>query len=549
LDLVTEQVSIARGFQIENGVIVRCNGIGLKNMLHSGRRWLEAHADIVNSLNVYPVPDGDTGTNMVLTMRAALAQVDQASDHDVSTIAAAVAEGALMGARGNSGVILSQFLHGLAEGLQGRTTFTAADFARAAQLATAQAYQSVIEPVEGTILTIARAVSDTAQQSAQEHADLAAFFVDVLHAAKIAQADTPLLLPILKEAGVTDSGGQGLVYLLEGALRYLQGQPVDEAPADAEALVRATINVAGDAYGYDVQFLIRGSSLNVAAIRDHIDGIGWSALVVGDERLVKVHVHTKDPGVPLSYGAQQGIVSDVVVENLDEQAQAFAHRAEEVGQTTAVAVASGEGFARIFASLGVSQVVTGGQAHNPSVEDLLAAVNEISADNVVVLPNNSNVILAAQQAQKMAADKNVVVLPTHTVPQGIAAMLSFNQHLDLDTNVQRMAETAQQVQTIAVTRVTRDSKFNGFKMKMGNVIGLLDNELVSTGEDMDDVSLDVLAGMDIDLYEISTIYFGQDSLLTQAQALAGKITARYPHLDVDVHEGGQPHYHYIISME
>jgi DAK2 domain fusion protein YloV len=311
--------------------------------------------------------------------------------------------------------------------------------------------------------------------------------------------------------------------------------------------------MAGDAYGYDVQFLIRGSSLNVSKIRDYIDSLGWSTLVVGDEQLVKVHVHTEDPGVPLSYGAQLGIVSDVVVENLDEQAQAFAHQAEEVDQVVAecaaIAVASGEGFARIFESLGVSRVVTGGQTQNPSVEDLLEAISQLPADSVVVLPNNGNVILAGQQAQKLVVNKNVVVLPTRTIPQGIAALLSFNQHIDLDTNVQRMTETAQQVQTVEITRATRDSKFNGFNMKSGDIIGLLDNELVCTGQDVDEVSMNVLTRMDIDIFEIATIYFGHDRLLEQVQALAGRITAQYPGLDVEIHEGGQPHHYYIISME
>jgi hypothetical protein len=550
LELVTEQVSIARGFQIENSVITRCNGIGLKNILHSARKWLEAHADIVNNLNVYPIPDGDTGTNMVLTMRAALAQVDQAPDHDVSTIAAAAAHGALMGARGNSGVILSQFLHGLAEGLQGQATFTATDFARAAQLATAHAYQSVIEPVEGTILTVARAVSDTAQQSAPGNTDLPAFFADVLRAAKIAQARTPLLLPVLKEAGVTDSGGQGLVYLLEGTLRYLQGQPVDEASVETEPPVQAAVDVADDAYGYDVQFLIQGPGLNVANIRTYIDGIGRSTLVVGDEHLVRVHVHTDDPGAPISYAAQQGIVSDVVVENLDEQAQVFVHKPEEVNQITAtIAVAPGQGFARIFESLGVNRIVTGGQTQNPSVEDLLAAINQVPVGNVVILPNNGNIIMAAQQAQKLAAGKNAVVLPTHTVPQGIAAMLSFNPQAELDTNVQRMTESVRQVQTIEVTCVTRDSIFNGFRIKTGDIIALLDGELVGTGQNVDDVSMNALAQIDLAAYEILTIYFGRNCGPDQARALADRLQNQYSTLNVEVHAGGQPHYHYIISME
>ncbi|MFC1974875.1 DAK2 domain-containing protein [Chloroflexota bacterium] len=557
---MSENKLAAQGFQIEDGVVTACNGIGLRNLLQSGQQWLQTHVDIVNSLNVFPVPDGDTGTNMVLTLRSALAKVEEVADHEVGIIAAVAAKGALMGARGNSGVILSQFLQGLAEGLKGQVTFTVADFAHATQLGAAQAYQGVIDPVEGTILTVARAVSDAAQQSAETTEDLVVLLTDVLAAAKIAQASTPSLLPVLKEAGVTDSGGQGLVYILEGGWRWLKNEPVDGDPAGLDVPAQvipnvatpgvATPSVVEDTYGYDVQFLIQGAQLDIAEIRAYINSIGWSTLVVGDERLVKVHVHTHDPGIPISYGARQGIVSDVVVENLDEQARVFMHGdAEEESQDiVTIAVVPGPGLARIFQSLGVSQILSGGQTKNPSVEELLAAVNQVQADSVLILPNNPNVILAAQQSQSLTK-KNVAVLSTQTIPQGIAALLSFNYQTDLETNVRRMSAAARQVQTIEVTQVVRDSDFNGFNIKTGDVIGLLDNQLVSAGQDYDDVSLDVFSQMDIDAYEIVTIYFGQDSSSGQANALARKISELYPDLEVEVHEGGQPHYQYIISLE
>jgi DAK2 domain fusion protein YloV len=538
------------GFQIKDNIVFACNGIGLKNILQGGRQWLEAHVDIVNNLNVFPVPDGDTGTNMLLTMRAALENVEAAPDHAVGTIAAAAAHGALMGARGNSGVILSQFLQGLATGLAGQVTFTAEDFARAAKLGAEQAYQSVVNPVEGTILTVARAISEAAQQSAKTNADLLALFTDILGAAKIAQANTPSLLPVLKQAGVTDSGGQGLVYIFEGGLRLLNNELVDIAPAAEEIPALPFMpGMAGETYGYDVQFLIQGEHLDVAEIRTYIDSVGWSTLVVGDEGLVKVHVHTEDPGVPLSYGVKQGVIRDIVVENMDEQAKAFAHVVEEQKETIAtIAVAPGEGLARIFQSLGVSRVLSGGQTKNPSVQELLVAINQVKADEVLILPNNSNVILAAQQAQTLS-QKKVEVLPTQTIPQGITALLAFNYQADLETNFQGMAEAAQQVQTIEVTQVVRDSNFNGFKVKLGDVMGFLNNELVSAGQSYEQVCLDVLSQAETDTCEIMTIYFGQDSSPEQARVLAGKINEFYPELEVEIHEGGQPHYQYIISLE
>ncbi|MFN8453752.1 MAG: DAK2 domain-containing protein [Anaerolineae bacterium] len=546
-----------------------CNGLGLKHLLKAGQQWLESHLHEVNNLNVFPVPDGDTGTNMVLTMRSALAEAGSVTDDKVGTMAAALAHGALMGARGNSGVILSQFLQGMATALADKTSFEAADLAVAAQSGAELAYQSVLNPVEGTILTVARALAEAGRQSVKNSSDLAQVWREIVEAAKIAQANTPELLPILKEAGVTDSGGQGLVYLMEGGLRFLQGEPLQaDSGMIAAPKLLAAVGSEAESYGYDVQFLIHGDRLNVAEIRAQIDRLGWSTLVVGDEHTVKVHVHTQDPGIPLSYGASQGRLSDVVVENMEQQAKEFArqraassllppptvplpmaeHLRDSITPLATVCVAPGQGLAQILQSLGASRIVFGGQTMNPSPQELLEAIEQVHGHEVLLLPNNSNVILAAQQAQKLAA-KKVQVVPTKTIPQGIAALLSFNFQGDLESNAQRMLAAAQQVHTVEITRAVRETQFNGFQIKSGDVMGLFDDELVSVGQAYDEVALETLAKVDLTAQELITIYFGQDSSAAHAQVLAAKITEQYPELEVEAHEGGQPFYYYIISLE
>ena len=550
---------IPQGFQVKDNIVLACNGVGLKNLLQAGRQWLEAHVNIVNGLNVFPVPDGDTGTNMVLTMRSALAEVEKAANHEAGVIAAAAAHGALMGARGNSGVILSQFLQGLAVRLANLATFTAEDFAQAAQIGAEKAYQSVVDPVEGTILTVARQVAIAAQHCVKSNQDLVVLLSDIVEAAQIAQAHTPQLLPILKEAGVTDSGGQGLVYILEGGLRFLKQQPVEVDPVgETVPFLQSTLGADEKAYGYDVQFLIQGQNLNVAQIRAQIDRLGWSTVVVGDEHTVKVHVHAADPGIPISYGASQGIIGDVVIENMEQQAKQFVHEhlrpwsaaPEKTSRpmTEVVSVVLGPGLARIFQSLGASRVLSGGQTMNPSPREIVEVINQVEADNVLVLPNNTNVILAAQQAQALSR-KNVKVIPAQTIPQGIAALLSFNQQADLDTNSDRMRSAAQQVQTLEVTRAVRDAGFNGFSIQAGDVMALLDGKLAGVGQNYEEVILELLSQIKGDEYEIITIYFGQESSAEQAEALAHKINRLYPGIELEIHEGGQPHYHYIISLE
>ncbi len=559
-----EEDLATQGFRVKNGAVLTCNGIGLKNMLQAGRRWLESHVHIVNALNVFPVPDGDTGINMLLTMRSALEETEQTVDQRVGVMAQAVAHGALMGARGNSGVILSQFLHGLALGLEGKATFTAEVLAHATQLGVEKAYQSMVEPVEGTILTVARQAALAAQQSAgRNHQDLLTLLNDIVAGAKLAQAKTPELLPVLKEAGVTDSGGQGLVYILEGALRFIRAEPVSiDLSNEATPRLKPMPGADAESYGYDVQFLIRGSKLDLEEIRAQMNGLGQSTLVVGDEHIVKVHLHTADPGLSIRYGASQGIVEDVIIQDMEEQARQFLQErihnplngilpVSSKGAMLNIAticVAPGDGLAQIFHSLGVNQVLSGGQTMNPSTQELLEAINLVEADTVLVLPNHSNAISAARQAGSLSS-KNVQVIPTKTVPQGIAALLSFNYQADLASNVQRMLDAVQQVQTIEVAQAVRDSTFDGFKIKAGDVVGFLNNRLQGIGQSFEEVVLDLLAKIEIEPYEILTLYFGQDSSPDQARHLADNIEGRYPELEIDIHQGGQSHYQYIISLE
>jgi DAK2 domain fusion protein YloV len=547
-----------QGFIIQDEKRVACTGAGFTKVLLAGKQWLELHRQIVDGLNVFPVPDGDTGTNMLLTMQAAVEQVEKLSGAQAGMVASAAAHGALLGARGNSGVILSQFVQGVADGLSGCVTFSVKDLAAAMQLGTELAYQSVAEPVEGTILTVATAVSQAAGQSAQSRPDFGIFMAEIVEAARAAQARTPELLPVLKEAGVTDSGGQGLLYILEGGLRFLNKQPITiNSTKPAAPMLRSSLGVGEKSFGYDVQFLIEGEQLDVERIRSQIDRMGSSTVVVGDEHTVKVHIHVDDPDQPLDYGAGQGQVSKVVVENLGEQANAFVR--ERFGQldqaksngdngVAVISVASGDGLTDIFHSLGAHRVVPGGQTMNPSAKELLDVVERIDTDRVLLLPNNNNIILTARQVQRLSK-KDVGVVPTRTIPQGIAALLSFNDRADVGTNVRRMSEAGQLVHTLEFTKATRKTTFNGFNIETGDVLGLFDDEIVSVGGEYFEVVLATLAGIEFNGWDIITIYYGQDGSREQADQLAAEIEVHYPAVEVEVYFGGQPHYYYIISLE
>jgi DAK2 domain fusion protein YloV len=535
---------------------VLCDGKSLKRVLIAARRWLEKHAAAVNALNVFPVPDGDTGTNMLLTMNAALAEVERSPEDSATGVAQAVAQGALMGARGNSGVILSQIFRGFARALDGKTTFSALDFAEATQEACDTAYQGVVKPVEGTILTVARESARAAREAAGQTDEIDQVLAQIVEAARITNALTPELLPVLKEAGVVDAGGQGLVYILEGALRFVRGESVDiDVEPDMVVDLKSALGAGEEGYGYDVQFLLRGESLDVDEIRATIDAMGDSTLVVGDASFLKVHVHVHDPGQPISYAISQGVIHDVIVENMEEQYQDFVANwtgasvaTEEITDIATVCVAPGEGLKRIFESLGASAVVRGGQTMNPSTEEMLSAIQSVRAEKVLVLPNNSNVVLCARQASGLSS-KDVIVVPTKTVPQGISALLAFNYQADIETNAERMIQAASEMETIEVTRAVRSTQINGIEVTEGDIIGLLNDELVAAGTDYTAVILDVLNQASADDYEVVTIYYGGDATLEEANALAEQILERYPDLESEVHEGGQPHYRHILSLE
>jgi DAK2 domain fusion protein YloV len=538
-----------------NGQVRMCDGHGLRQAMQAAGEWLRRHVAEVNALNVFPVPDGDTGTNMALTMAAALAEVEAGADGSAAGVAQALARGGLMGARGNSGVILSQILRGLAYGLADKKNFSVRDLAVAVQEAYETALRGIIRPVEGTILTVMRAVAESIRASSAHTDDILAVLIQAVEDARETNRRTPEMLPVLREAGVVDAGGQGLVYLLEGMVRFLRGEPVEAdatLPEEGTTQVQLHLREPETTYGYDVQFLIHGEQLDVEQLRHDLEAMGDSLLVVGDARLVKVHIHTHDPGRPLSYGASKGTLSDVVVENMQAQYQRFVQQqrttSEDVTEIAIVSVASGEGLTRIMESLGVSRVIPGGPTMNPSIQEILSAIEATRADKVLVLPNNSNVIAAAEQACRLSS-KQALVVPTRSIPQGIAALLDFSYQADLESNRERMTRSAAKVRTIAITRAVRTSQANGMKVTRGDIIGLLDETLVASGADTITVTLQALEHALTAEHSIVTVYFGRDVDPATATQLAETIQARYPHLSLEVHAGGQPHYHYIISLE
>lgn len=549
-----------------DGKWIQCTGPQLRKMMRAGLVWLEQNRDHVNALNVFPVPDGDTGTNMLLTMRSAYARVENSDEAHVGKVAGQIAQGALMGARGNSGVILSQIWRGMAAVLSSKETFKADDLAQAFQNASDTAYKGVMRPVEGTILTVIREGAAEAIDAARKSDDLRFMLERVLERCQQALERTPDLLPILRQAGVVDSGGQGLVYILEGMMRYAQGvlsldgppgtttKAAEQAPAQAFAVPEG----GSLENPYDVQFLISGRNLNVVEVRARIDAMGDSTVVVGDDKTIKVHIHVKDPGEPLSYGISLGHISDVVVENMQEQMEEIVHGsaaaiAPEIpvidpDHVGVVAVASGAGLAGVFRSLGAAYVINGGQTNNPSTEEIYQAIEQLPTDKVIVLPNNKNIFLAAEAARELSA-KHVEVVHSRSIPQGIAALMSLNPEGDVAQNVETMKESLSLVKTGEITRATRSVELDGVDVKMGSFIGLTDGRLCSSGADKDVVLEELLEKMDIADCSIITVYYGGDVAKAQADELAERIADRYPDLEVEVVEGGQAHYDYILGAE
>ncbi len=556
------------------------DGQDLKKAMLAGAAWLEEHRDAINALNVFPVPDGDTGSNMSATMQAAMRDIVNSNETSAGTMAAKIAHGALLGARGNSGVILSQILRGIAHALDKKQTFTASDLANALQEAQRMAYRAVIKPVEGTILTVVRETAEAAKISAERGDDLVALVQEMVMAARQSVARTPDLLPTLKQAGVVDSGGQGLCTILEGVWRYVRGEStlaadtsisVSSNPAPSALVLSGQPEMSvkkgrvqiEEEFGYEVVFLLRATSqkLDMEAIRQTIiDMGGVSTVVAGDEQMLKVHTHTEWPGKILDYGVGLGSLLDINIENLQEQSLTYAaesaaeHAADEAaasamtGQIAVVAVVSGAGFEKVFSGLGVNAIVSGGQTMNPSTEELLAAVDAVSADQVIVLPNNSNVILSARQVPNLTS-KQIGIIPTDTMPQGIAALLGFNFETDFETNCQAMTEAAKHIQTAEITTAVRSAHISGVRVREGDYIGLVNGNLTFAGQDIARVISETLERMNIDQYEIVTLYYGEDVMREQAEETARHIKEQHSHLEIEVVDGGQPYYAYILSAE
>ena len=563
-----------------------CNGQQFKKLARAGLFWLEKHQQIVNALNVFPVPDGDTGTNMLLTMRSAWRNVQDSPEEHVGKMAQKFAKGALMGARGNSGVILSQIWRGMAQALESHAEITAADLGRAFQQASDTAYKGVMKPVEGTILTVIREGAEEAADAASKSDDLRFVLRRAITRCGQALERTPELLPILKQAGVVDSGGQGLIFVLEGMYKYTTGEltekdwdtaanTFEEAIAALPAQAHAVPEGGVLENHYDVQFIIMGQNLNVEEVRRTIDAMGDSTVVVGDETTIKVHVHVDNPGEPLSYGVSLGEITDVVVENMQLQMEEIVGQAPTAsstsstssasaavpalpliqpprltaGQIGVVAVAAGQGLGTLFQDMGAAGIVPGGQTNNPSTEEILAAINDVPTDKVILLPNNKNIILACEAARDLS-DKQVAVVPTRTAPQGISAMLALNADGVLDEVALGMRKMAQQVATAEITRATRSVEIDGVAVEEGNVIGLLDGQLRAAGDDVETVLAHVLAAVeDLEERELVTLFYGQDVTAEEAEALAEQITTAYPELEVEIQAGGQPYYFYILGIE
>jgi DAK2 domain fusion protein YloV len=543
-----------------------CDGRQLHKLALAGLNSLERNQQRINALNVFPVPDGDTGTNMLLTMRAANKRIKDNADEHVGRVAQEISQGALMGARGNSGVILSQIWRGLATGLKDKAQFKATDLALALQEASNTAYKGVMIPVEGTILTVIREGAGEAQDAASKSADLRFVLERVLERCEQVLAQTPEMLPVLKQAGVVDAGGQGLVYILEGMLNYVRGNesitPIEieiDLPAQAKAAPKEGIENP-----YDVQFILLGQNMDVMKVRHEIDAMGDSTVVVGDETTIKVHVHVKDPGQPISYGIRHGKITDVVVENMQLQMEEIiGHQTPaqitpttpdiplvsiEPGQIGVVAVAAGNGLADIFRSLGAAGIVNGGQSNNPSTEEIFEAIQDVPTNRIVVLPNNKNIILAAEAARDLSP-KEVFVVPSRTFPQGVSALLSLNPDGPLEEVGEQMLSACGHVSSGEITLATRSAVLDGVTVGEGQYIGIADGRLCTAGSDMPAILPKVLEEMAMDERELLSIYYGQDVLPAEAESLAKQIESLYPDLEIEVLFGGQAIYHYILGAE
>ena len=543
-------------------------------MFLAGAKNLEANKEWINELNVFPVPDGDTGTNMTLTIMSAAKEVAGLENVNMETLAKAISSGSLRGARGNSGVILSQLLRGFTKGIHDTEEIDVITITEAFQKAVATAYKAVMKPKEGTILTVAKGFADKATELAlTENVEMEELLDTSLKYAEEVLAKTPEMLPVLKEAGVVDSGGQGLIQVLKGAFDAYLGKEVDYTiekpestgePAQADTRTEADIK-----FGYCTEFIIMTrkpmSQEEEQKFKAFLESIGDSIVVVADEEIVKVHVHTNDPGVAITRALTYGELSRMKIDNMREEHReklirdaekvAAAQAAEQPKKTMPhkevgfISVSIGDGIGEIFKGLGVDYLIEGGQTMNPSTEDMLNAIAEVNADTIFIFPNNKNIILAANQAQALTEDKKIIVIPTKTVPQGISAIISFDAAKTPEENEEAMKEAISLVKTGQVTYAVRDTHIDDKEIKEGNIMGIGDHSILAVGEDIAEITKETIGLMMDEDSELISVYYGEDITEEDAQALGDELQEQYPDCEVEVYEGGQPIYYYVVSVE
>lgn len=543
----------------------------LGRMFLSGAKNLEAKKEWINELNVFPVPDGDTGTNMTLTIMSAASEVNALSDPDMKSLAKAISSGSLRGARGNSGVILSQLLRGFTKVIEKHEEIDAPIFAKAFERAVETAYKAVMKPKEGTILTVAKGVSEKAAEIAEDSESLESFFADVIAEAETVLARTPDMLPVLKEAGVVDSGGQGLVEVLKGAFDGYLGKKIDlnfEKPAVKLTGTKPVSAEESDIkFGYCTEFIImlekEFSEKDEEDFKDYLMSIGDSLVVVADDDIVKVHVHTNDPGEAIQRALTYGQLSNMKIDNMRlEHHEKVIKEAEKMAAQQAaertskpekevgfISVSVGEGMGEIFKKLGADYLIQGGQTMNPSTEDMLKAIEQVNAKNIFIFPNNKNIILAANQARDLTEDKNIVVIPAKTIPQGISAMISYVPEKTVEENTAEMMEAIGNVKTGQVTYAVRDTRIDDQEIHQGDIMGIGDKGILAVGQDIQNVAVEMTGKMTDEDCELISIYYGAEVTEADAEEISSRLEELYPDYDIEINYGGQPIYYYVISVE
>ena len=542
----------------------------LARMFLAGAKNLEVKKEWINELNVFPVPDGDTGTNMTLTIMSAVKEVNNLEDVQMTSLAKAISSGSLRGARGNSGVILSQLLRGFTKGIRDLEELDAVALARAVDKGVETAYKAVMKPKEGTILTVARGVADKALELAEDAEDLQTFLEDVLEEGRRVLAKTPDMLPVLKEAGVVDSGGQGLMVVLEGAFDAFMGKEVDLTFDGGESakVVKITPQAEADIkFGYCTEFIIvlnkEFTAEDEGDFKAYLSSLGDSIVCVADDEVVKIHVHTNDPGLAIQRALTYGSLSRIKIDNMREEHQEklikdaekiAAQQAEEAAKAPKkevgfISVSIGEGFGQIFRDLGVDYLIEGGQTMNPSTEDMLNAISKVNAEHIFILPNNKNIILAANQAKALTKDKDIIVIPTKTVPQGITAVINYVPEKSVEDNEKDMTEEITRVKTGQITYAVRDTHIDDKEIHEGDIMGIGDHGMLAVGKEVAAVAKETVEQMVDDETELISIYYGEGFTEEEAEKLAGELEEQYDYCDVEVNCGGQPIYYCIISVE